>query len=108
MFCCENYENENEICENCGRPIIKEGYLGMLPTFGVKAVPVISKSVPRMDNKGIVRMVQAEYAIPFPAAFHVAMHNKDLKSLELKTCSANSLYDYVQKVTNNNWPHKKN
>jgi len=106
MFCCENYENE--ICENCGRPIIKEGYLGMLPTFGVQAVPVIFKSFPRIDNKGRVRMVNAEYAIPFPAPFQVAMYNKDLKSLETKTCSANSLYDYVQKATNNNWPHKKN
>ena len=70
-YCCENYEDE-KVCENCGKRILQEDYLGMLPSFTYSAIPVIKKKIQRRDRNGKIRVVDAEYAIPFPAAFQVA------------------------------------
>lgn len=78
----------NYICENCGKPIIQEDF-GMLPSFTYSAIPVIRKKIQRRDRNGKMRVVNAEYAIPFPAAFQVAANIPGgLKYLKPKSCQS--------------------
>jgi hypothetical protein len=61
----------------------------MLPSFTYSAIPVISKKIQRRDRNGKMRVVNDEYAIPFPAAFQVAARIPDgLKYLKPKSCQS--------------------
>lgn len=86
---CYEYYQENQIYENCAKcgklinPIIKEDF-GMLPSFTYKTVPVYTKKILRRDKNGRLRVVTAEFAIPFPAAFQVAAR---IPNINLKSCN---------------------
>lgn len=83
---CE--ESEKNICENCGKPILQEDF-GMLPSFTYSVFPVMMKKIHRRDRKGRMRVVNAEYAIPFPAAFQVAARIPGgLKYLKSNSCQS--------------------
>ncbi len=86
MYNCCEYFQENQICTNCAKlinPVIKEDF-GMLPSFTYSTVPTYRKKILRRDRHGRMRVVTAEFAIPFPAAFQVAAR---IPNINLKSCN---------------------